>query len=238
MGRQTISEIRSILNIYSRILENKKLFFEQHIFGIDELTYNPVTKAGGELGYGYDRGYRKPNQVWDDHGTHLHIAFSDKNTAMAVIDMANSMGLRTAQNPYATHPEVTKHTKDSFHYRRFEGSPEVGQGVDITGSHQKLVELILWIERTYAGNYVPLPTEPETETQQSQTQSSNNLATAGVLGGAALATYGIKKASDFFSSNKGNQQSSSVTTSTDSKSDYFRGKADKKKYGGENEFIF
>lgn len=252
MNRQTISEIRSIMNIYNRILENKKIIFEQDIFGIDELVHNPVTGFGGELGYGYDRGRRVPGITWPGHGGHLHVGFTDKNTAMAVMDKAQSLGLRTAENPYAmTHyvnPEL--HTRgpkpgvedDSFHHQRFEGSPEVGKGVDITGSHQKLVELILWIEQTYSGNYVPPTTEPETGTQQNQqnqqNQTSDNLATAGVLGGAALATYGIKKVSDFFSSNKGNQQSSSVTTSTDSKSDYFKGKAEKKKYGGENEFIF
>ena len=83
MRRKPISEIRSILNIYDRILENKKIVLEQDIFGIDELGYNPVTKTGGALGYGYDRGYRVKNQHWDGHDTHLHIGFTDKNTAMS-----------------------------------------------------------------------------------------------------------------------------------------------------------
>lgn len=228
MERKVISEIRSILNIYNRILENKKIIFEQQIFGIDELAYNPVTKSGGELGYGYDRGYRVMNQRWDGHDTHLHVGFTDKNTAMAVIDYANALGLRTAENPYASNSNVGGHTGKSFHYRNFEGEPLVGKGVDITGSHQKIVELILWIEKTYAGNVITPPIN-----------SDSNPDVDGVA--AALAVAGAYKMAKNALSSKNNNTSSSTTTSSPTSnvgSLSSLGRAQKHSYGGQGEVLF
>lgn len=232
MLKKNISEITSILNIYSRILENKKIIFEQDIFGIDELVHNPVTGFGGELGYGYDRGKRIPGITWPGHGGHLHVGFTDKNTAMAVMDKAQSLGLRTAENPYSmTHyVDPNLHTRgpkpgvedDSFHHQRFEGSPEVGKGVDITGSHKKLVELILWIEQTFAGNVVTPPISSDNE--------SDVDATAGALAVAGAYKMAQKALSSKSSSPSSSTQSTNSSTSTGSFPTL--GRAQKHSYGG------
>ena len=45
-----------------------------------------------------------------------------------------------------------------FHYRVFPGTPKVGGGVDITGSKGKIEELIVWVNKEYAGKDIQ-PTE-------------------------------------------------------------------------------
>lgn len=251
MKQKTLKEIESIYILYEQILGNKKIILEQDIFGIDELAYNPVTKTGGVLGYGYDRGYRVKNQIWSaSHDRHLHISFTDKNTAMAVLDKAKSLGLRTAENPYAMSPSVDPdvHARgplpgvedDSFHYRSFGGSPLVGKGVDITGNHEKIVELILWIESTYAGNVVTPSvddgTKPETKPEENGGTSS---ATAGALAAGALGAGALATLKGALSSKDSKTPTSSTTSAdSDGKSMYFKGKAEKEKYGGKNEFPF
>ena len=248
MQRKPISEIRSILNIYDRILENKKIVLEQDIFGIDELVHNPVTGFGGELGYGYDRGRKVPGITWPGHGGHLHVGFTDKNTAMAVMDKAKSLGLRTAENPYSmTHyvnPEL--HTRgpkpgvedDSFHHQRFEGLPEVGKGVDITGSHQKLVELILWIEQTYAGNTVVPPKEEETIDPNKSSIDVDDLVTgAGTAAGVAAAgaaAYGLSK---LVSNKNSGKDTGGIGTSSPYVFDLYSGQSNKRQFGGGKESV-
>jgi hypothetical protein len=128
---------------------------ESDISGIDELVYNPITGPGGAIGYGYDNGVRKAGIEWSGHEDHLHIAFTDKQTAIAVIDKADSLGLVTTENPYAK-KDPNKHvdnvhTNGSFHYKTFEGdTPLVGKAVDISGNESKILELIKWINSTYA----------------------------------------------------------------------------------------
>jgi hypothetical protein len=147
-------------NLIEEIKRNRELMNinESDIDGIDELVYNPATKTGGEIGHGYDHGTRINGITWSGHEDHLHIGFTDRDVAIKVIDKADSMGLRTTENPYAKKDPNGKvdnvHTTGSFHYKTFPGEPEVGAGVDISGDEEKIVELIMWIEEEYAnGNY-------------------------------------------------------------------------------------
>lgn len=160
----------NILSIYEEIFNHKKIIKEaaSSISGIDELVYNPATKAGGTIGYGYDAGKMVRGITWAGHDNHLHIGFTNRDVAMKVIDKAQSMGLKCTENPYAKNDENNKvdpvHTTGSFHYKTFQGEPKVGAGVDITGDTNKITELIKWIENTYAGkNYSDSPAE-ETST--------------------------------------------------------------------------
>jgi len=148
-------KIENILNLYENILTNKKPILESDIQGVDELVYNPVTGEGGSVGYGYNNGVRQKNITWKGHDNHLHIGFTDKKVAMAIIDKADSMGLKTTENPYAKKDPNRKvdnvHTGGSLHYQNFEGSPLVGKAVDISGDQTKITELINWIDQNYAG---------------------------------------------------------------------------------------
>lgn len=149
-------KIENILSLYENILLNKSIFIsEADIKGIDELVYNPATKEGGSIGYGYDNGQRKPGIVWDNHNNHLHIGFTERQTAIEVIDKADSMGLVTTENPYAKKDPNKKvdnvHTSGSLHYKNFPGNPVVGMAVDISGNPKKITELIQWINTNYAG---------------------------------------------------------------------------------------
>lgn len=144
---------------------------EADIKGIDELVYNPATKKGGSIGYGYDNGQRKEGITWSNHDNHLHIGFTDRNTAIKVIDKASSMGLSTTENPYSKNDpnkKIGKHTGGSLHYKNFPGTPLVGMAVDITGNPTKITELIKWIDKTYAGQYTPTTDTTDTNTDSSE----------------------------------------------------------------------
>jgi hypothetical protein len=148
------------MNLLEDINRTKKLMnlYEEDIDGIDELVYNPLTKSGGAIGHGYDRGKRVDGITWDGHDNHLHVGFTKKEVAMDVIDKADEMGLKTTENPYAKKDPNNKvdyvHTSGSFHYKLFPGEPKVGGGVDISGDKDKIEELIKWIENEYAhGTY-------------------------------------------------------------------------------------
>lgn len=148
--------IEHILSVYEEILNNKKILrVEADISGIDELVYNPATKQGGSIGHGYDNGQKVNGITWNNHDNHLHIGFTNREVAMAVIDYAASLGLKTTENPYAKSDPNGKvdnvHTKGSFHYKNFPGEPKVGAGVDISGDPKKVTELIKWVESKYAG---------------------------------------------------------------------------------------
>lgn len=145
-------KIENILSLYENILTNKSLIIsETDIRGIDELVYNPATKKGGTIGHGYNDGKRAEGITWDNHDNHLHIGFTDRKTAMEIIDKARTMGLLTKENPYAQNSNVGTHTKGSLHYKNFPGSPVVGMAVDITGEKNKITKLIKWIDETYSG---------------------------------------------------------------------------------------
>lgn len=144
-------------NLNENIERIKKIMLlkEGDIFGIDELVYNPLTKKGGSIGHGYDKGKKVEGITWGGHDNHLHVAFTDKNVAMKVIDKADNLGLKTTENPYAKQDPNNKvdkvHTNSSFHYQNFDGEPKVGKAVDISGEQSKIEELIKWIETEYAG---------------------------------------------------------------------------------------
>lgn len=163
-------DIRNILKTYNTILGNKKVVLgEADISGIDELVYNPATKKSGTIGHGYDGGKKVQGITWSNHDDHLHIGFTNRDVAMAVIDKADQMGLKTTENPYAKkdpNGKVDKvHTSGSFHYKVFPGEPKVGAGVDISGNPQTITELIKWIETNYAsGSYPEQQTVDYTDT--------------------------------------------------------------------------
>ena len=149
-------EIKDILRLYETILDDKKILSEQvDIYGIDELVYNPATKKGGDIGFGFDRGKKRPIK-WDNHDGHLHIGFTNRDVAIDVINQANSMGLNTTENLIAKRDATgyieDEHDDYSFHYRLFPGEPFVTAGVDINGSHSTIVDLIKWILEKYASN--------------------------------------------------------------------------------------
>jgi hypothetical protein len=151
-------DLKKILSLYNQILENKKVVVgEADISGIDELVYNPATKNGGTIGHGYDNGNKVQGISWANHENHLHIGFTSRDVAMKVIDKAHQMGLNTTENPYAKKDPNGKvdtvHSKNSFHYKVFEGEPKVGAAVDISGNPERVTELIKWIESQFANGY-------------------------------------------------------------------------------------
>jgi hypothetical protein len=171
-------KIKNILSLYENILSNKSsLISENDIEGVDELVYNPATKEGGEIGYGYDDGKRKKGIEWSNHDNHLHIGFNKRKTAIEIIEKAEMMGLLTSENPYAKKDSDGKvgssHVKNSLHYKNFPGTPVVGMAVDITGNRKKIIELIKWIEKNYADEYTEKSdtndTNVDTETEENPT---------------------------------------------------------------------
>lgn len=163
MEKKLIQEIQRI----------KTLLTESDIAGIDELVYNPVTGPSGSIGHGYDRGKRVQGITWSNHDDHLHIGFTNRDVAMKVIDKAHEMGLKTTENPYAKRDPNGKvdrvHTKGSFHYRNFEGTPLVGMGVDISGNKNTVRDLIIWIEQNYSNKSLPSSAAAATQTTSTET---------------------------------------------------------------------
>jgi len=187
-------ELKRIDSLYKTILENKKVVLgEADISGIDELVYNPATKKGGTIGFGFDRGRKVDGITWGNHDNHLHIGFTNREVAMDVIDKAHEMGLRTTENPYAKRDPNGKvdnvHTKDSFHYKTFEGEPPVGAGVDISGNKDTITELMKWVIQKYSGgNYTVDQTtdsgsESSSDSEDSSDQSKEDSKDKGSYGG-------------------------------------------------------
>jgi len=187
-------ELKRIDSLYKTILENKKVVLgEADISGIDELVYNPATKKGGTIGFGFDGGRKVDGITWGNHDNHLHIGFTNREVAMDVIDKAHEMGLRTTENPYAKRDPNGKvdnvHTKDSFHYKTFEGEPPVGAGVDISGNKDTITELMKWVIQKYSGgNYTVDQTtdsgsESSSDTEDSSDQSKDDSKDKGSFGG-------------------------------------------------------
>ncbi len=182
--------------MYKTILENKKVVLgEADISGIDELVYNPATKKGGTIGFGFDGGRKVDGITWGNHDNHLHIGFTNRDVAMDVIDKAHEMGLKTTENPYAKKDPNGKvddvHTSGSFHYKTFEGEPPVGAGVDISGNKDTITELIKWVVDKYSGgNYTVDPTkDSDTESQDSSEKPKEDSKDIGSYGGKG-SSYG------------------------------------------------
>jgi len=153
-------ETSKALSLFSKdhLKESRMIREGADIAGIDELVYNPVTGPGGTIKFGYDGGKKVNNITWRNHDNHLHMGFTNREVAMAVIDKARELGLRTGENWYPNGSVAPVHTSNSFHYRVFPGTPKVGGGVDITGSKGKIEELIVWVNKEYAGKDIQ-PTE-------------------------------------------------------------------------------
>lgn len=101
--------------------------------GIRELFYDPIGA--------YDEG-KWINPI-GGHSDHVHVSFGKPDVAMAAIKMAQAMGLRASENPYAegSPAEPGVHTKTSYHYRNFPGTydgRQLGMGLDVSGDAQKM----------------------------------------------------------------------------------------------------
>lgn len=101
--------------------------------GIRELFYDP---AGA-----YDEG-NWINPI-GGHSDHVHASFGNPQVAIAAIKLAQKMGLRASENPYAEHsaPEPGVHTKTSYHYQYFPGMYDgwkLGRGLDVSGPADKM----------------------------------------------------------------------------------------------------
>lgn len=171
------------------------VFSEADISGIDELVYNPATKKGGTVGFGFDGGKKVDGITWNNHDNHLHIGFTNRDVAMDVIDKAHEMGLKTTENPYAKRDPNGKvddvHTSGSFHYKTFEGSPPVGAGVDISGDKDTITELIKWtIEKYSGGNYSVDPIQNSGSDSSTETDSSDKEKKDGKSYGGSGSSYG------------------------------------------------
>jgi hypothetical protein len=172
--------------LFEQITRSKNLMgiTEADISGIDELVYNPVTGKGGSVGYGYNDGKKVNGITWTGHDNHLHIGFTDKKVAMEVIDKADSMGLKTTENPYSkkdpNNVVDTVHTSKSLHYKNFDGDPIVGKAVDISGDKNQISELIKWINQKYAGESTELPQSTTTTTSPEQVVSNKEDVNAAV----------------------------------------------------------
>jgi hypothetical protein len=178
---------KKLLNEIERVKDLLNLK-ESDIRGIDELVYNPVTGNPKKLGFGYNGGRKIKGITWDKHDNHLHIGFTDKQVAIEVMDKSISMGLLTHENPYtfSNRPEmkgksnvdrnnrVGKHSSDSFHYAKFDGTPVVGKGVDIAGDPQKIEELINWIVNKYANDNTSTPIETNSSEIKTSSEPSSS----------------------------------------------------------------
>lgn len=205
LGEETKNAIDKFKKDHS-LNESHYLTEGEDIKGIDELVYNPVTASKDSVGFGYDRG-KKVNMIkWKNHDNHLHMGFTDRDVAMAVIDKANELGLHTGENWYSKTGKVHNvHVKGSFHYKEFPGEPKVGAGVDITGDKTKIEELIIWVNEKYANNGIDFKKEKDEKSPVITPLLSAGLAAA--ITKLSLGNEDIKnfftavkeKGSDFFS---------------------------------------
>ena len=147
-------EIKDIFKLYESILSHKNVLSEQvDIYGIDELVYNPATKKGGPIGYGYDGGKKIAGITWKKHWDHLHVGFTNRDVAIDVINKANEMGLKNSENLIAKRDGNgyldDVHADSSFHYKLFPGEPQVTAGLDVSGDKNTIIEFMEWIISKY-----------------------------------------------------------------------------------------
>lgn len=165
-------------------LEDILIINESTVSGVDEMVYNPVTgNPADNLDKGVDNGTTKENIKWGGHDTHIHIGATNRDVMMSIIDKAQGMGLRCAENPYAKNSTVnpTVHAKNSHHYKMFTGkTPLVGGGVDITGDGKQLRLLIRWVNTNY-GDKVSSKDVVTTDTEVS-TKGTGKIATTATSG--------------------------------------------------------
>ena len=143
---KAIKEYKKSKNISDDISETQSLN-EEFIPGIDEMVWN-------KMPWGVDAGNKQNGIKWSGHDTHIHFGFTTPETAIAVIKMAQSLGLRASENPFSDKSVEPVHTGDSFHYRNFPGTYEgkkLGKGLDVSGNPEKMKELFNWVAVTIGG---------------------------------------------------------------------------------------
>lgn len=70
-------------------------------------------------------------------GEHIHAAFTDPQSALYAIRLAEQMGLHVGENPYTGDTVDPVHAKNSYHYRDFPGTysgKRLGEAIDASGS--------------------------------------------------------------------------------------------------------
>jgi hypothetical protein len=103
--------------------------------GIREAFYDPLGA--------YDEGnWIKPI---GGHSDHVHLSFGQPNVALQAIKLAQQLGLRASENPYAegSPAEPGVHTSTSYHYKNFPGmydGRQLGMGLDVSGPAAKMAE--------------------------------------------------------------------------------------------------
>ena len=185
---KAVKEYKKLNNITDEITEVQSLN-EGDIPGIDEMVWN-------KMPWGVDAGNKQDGLKWDAHDTHIHFGFTTPETAMAVIKMAQSLGLHAGENPFSDNNLEDVHKRNSFHYQMFPGTYEgkkLGKGLDVSGNPDKMKELFNFVAVTIGGgspvssimmdpnsdNTQPTnnnPTEPITTTTSTTpiTKSDNN----------------------------------------------------------------
>lgn len=120
---------------------------EGTIPGIDEMVWN-------KMPWGVDAGNKIDGLKWSGHDTHIHFGFTTPETALAVIKMAQSLGLHAGENPFSDNNLEDVHASNSFHNRLFPGTYEgkkLGMGLDVSGNPDKMKQLFNFVAVTIGG---------------------------------------------------------------------------------------
>ena len=143
---KAVKEYKKLNNISDEITEVQSLN-EGDIPGIDEMVWN-------KMPWGVDAGNKQDGLKWSGHDTHIHFGFTTPETALAVIKMAQSLGLHAGENPFSDKNLENVHKNNSFHYRMFPGTYEgkkLGKGLDVSGDSDKMKELFNFVAVTIGG---------------------------------------------------------------------------------------
>jgi hypothetical protein len=167
---KAVKEYKKSNNITDEITEVQSLN-EGDIPGIDEMVWN-------KMPWGVDAGNKQDGLKWDNHDTHIHFGFTTPETALAVIKMAQSLGLHAGENPYSDDNLENVHKNNSFHYRMFPGTYEgkkLGKGLDVSGNIDKMKELFNFVAVTIGGGLAvsSIMMDPDSD----NTQPTNNNST-------------------------------------------------------------
>jgi peptidoglycan hydrolase-like protein with peptidoglycan-binding domain len=141
---KAVKEYKNSNNITDDISETQSL--NESLGGLDQMVWN-------KMPWGIVNGSLKPGAWWEDHDTHIHFGFAEPDVAISIIKKAKSLGLHAGENPFSDDVEPV-HKKHSYHYRNFPGSFEgktLGQGLDVSGNRDKMVELYNWVATTIVG---------------------------------------------------------------------------------------
>lgn len=121
-----------------------------------------VAATGGDSGGALRELFYDPLGAYDEgkfispiggHTDHVHASINDPQAMIAAIKLAQSMGLRASENPYAEHSAVEPvHTEGSYHYQYFPGMYEgwkLGKGLDVSGDPEKMAAYYREILKRY-----------------------------------------------------------------------------------------